>query len=125
MSETVSKALIDAEDENVKETAKFIQMIDKFFDCLNVTNLNCGRKRKKDFQKPYEKTDDERLKVLVNELQLFKNNLSVIKNFGLDPLSYLNTCVCVQVCVYTVYLHACNCLYCVICSGSLMSLCHT
>ena len=63
MSERVSKALIDTKDENVKETAKFIEMIDKFFDCVNVTNLNCGRKKRKRFQKPYEKTDDFRLKV--------------------------------------------------------------
>jgi len=63
MSERVSKALIDNKDEKVEETAKFIAMIDKFFDCLNVTNLNRARKYRKDFQKPYEKTDDFRLKV--------------------------------------------------------------
>jgi len=63
MSETVSKALLDTKDENVEETATFIGMIDKFFDCLNVTNLNSGSKKRKDFQKPYEKTDDERLEV--------------------------------------------------------------
>lgn len=44
-------------------TAEFIEYIDKFFDCLNVDNLNEGTRVKKDFQKPYYEKDDHRLKV--------------------------------------------------------------
>ena len=55
MSETVSKALLDSHDTSVEETAKFIDMIDKFFDSLNVTNISSGRKKRKPFQSPYRK----------------------------------------------------------------------
>jgi len=37
----------------VEETAKFIIMVDKFFDTLNVTDINSGKKKKKVFQSPY------------------------------------------------------------------------
>ena len=59
----MSKALLDSHDSTVEETAKFIGMVDKFFDCLNVTHINTGRKKKKSFQSPYRKLDDFRLKV--------------------------------------------------------------
>ena len=39
-------------------------MMDKFFDCLNVTNLVNGRYKRKSFQDPYTSKDDFRLKVL-------------------------------------------------------------
>ena len=61
----MSKALLDAHDNTVEETAKFIGMIDKFFDCLNVTDMNSGRKKRKSFQSPYRKVDDFRLKVYI------------------------------------------------------------
>ena len=63
MSESVYKALISANDKNVEETAKFILMIEKFFDALNVTNLNNGQHNIKSFQSPYTSGDDFRLKV--------------------------------------------------------------
>ena len=52
MSETVSKALLHTKDTTVEETAKFIGMIDKFFDALNVTNINSGKKQKSLFSHP-------------------------------------------------------------------------
>ena len=63
MSETVSKALLHSKDSTVEETAKFISMIDKFFDALNVTDINSGKKQRKPFQSPYRKIDDFRIKV--------------------------------------------------------------
>jgi len=43
----------------------------RFFDCLNVTNFGSGVKKKKDFQKPYFKPNDERLWVcLLNKSRL-------------------------------------------------------
>jgi len=67
MSETVSKALLDTKDSTVEETAKFISMTDKFFDALNVTDINCGKKQRKPFQSPYRKIDDFRIKVYLVE----------------------------------------------------------
>lgn len=59
----MSKALLDSHDTSVEETAKFIDMIDKFFDSLNVTNISSRRKKRKPFQSPYRKLDDFQLKV--------------------------------------------------------------
>lgn len=48
--------------EEVRETVKFIEMMDKLFDCLNVTNLVNGKHKRKSFQDPYTSVDDFRLK---------------------------------------------------------------
>ena len=55
MSETVSKALLDMKDTTVEETAKFISMTDKFFDALNVTDINSGKNRRSYSNHPTEK----------------------------------------------------------------------
>jgi len=54
--------------DEVTETVKFVRMMDKFFDCLNVRNLTSGKHHKKAFQDPYRRlpeggTNDFRLKV--------------------------------------------------------------
>jgi hypothetical protein len=63
MSESVASALRLSEREDVKETAKFVSFFDKFFDSLNVKNLQSGKHKRKSFQKPYCSADDERLHV--------------------------------------------------------------
>lgn len=53
--------------EEATETVKFIRMMDKLFDCLNVTNFSSGKTKRKPFQDPYrpsvENKEDFRLKV--------------------------------------------------------------
>ena len=54
--------------KEVEETVKFVRMMDKFFDCLNVTNLSSGKHNRKSFQDPYRRlpgggTNDFRLKI--------------------------------------------------------------
>ena len=66
--------------DEAHETARFVKMFDKyvcelglyyhrvndvcrFFDCLNVTNLNAGITKRKEFQKPYFSPTDHRLSV--------------------------------------------------------------
>lgn len=63
MSETVANALVDSGDKGAEETAKFIKMIDKFFDSLNVTNLVTGKKKRNAFKSPYTCSDDFRVQV--------------------------------------------------------------
>ena len=63
LSETVSKALKTTGGEEAEGTAKFTEMMDKFFDCLNVHNYRHGIESRKNFQKPYTSSDDTRLKV--------------------------------------------------------------
>lgn len=68
MSKSVSDALEFIGDKDTEETAKFIKMIDKFFDTLNVTNLISGKHKKKPFQSLYipskDGSKDFRLKVI-------------------------------------------------------------
>ena len=74
MSETVANALVDSGNKDAEETGKFIRMIDKFFDSLNVTNLVIGKKKRKAFQSPYMSSNDFRLKVnLLWLLNVFVN----------------------------------------------------
>ena len=73
MSETVSKALELTGGRNAQETAKFVSMIDKFFDCLNVNNYDTGRLKRKVFKQPYRSGTDFRLKVRIGlNLRLFQ-----------------------------------------------------
>lgn len=59
----MSKALQLTGGSKVEETVKFVEMIDKFFDCLNVNNYNTGRLKRKIFKQPYRSGTDFRLKV--------------------------------------------------------------
>ena len=47
LSETVSKALKTTGEEEAEGTAKFTEMMDKFFDCLNVHNYRHGIESRK------------------------------------------------------------------------------
>lgn len=66
LSNTVSNALEQFGDESVTETARFVGMIDKFFDALNVHNYHHGYHANKKFQEPYEKRDKEDFRLKVN-----------------------------------------------------------
>ena len=63
LSERVALALEQTKRDDVSETIKFVQFMEKFFDSLNVTNFNNGIHKKKLFQEPYTSKDDFRLKV--------------------------------------------------------------
>lgn len=63
LSESVSKALELTGGEETSETAKFVGMVDRFFDALNVHNYTHGIHARKQFQMPYISVKDSRLKV--------------------------------------------------------------
>lgn len=56
---------------DVEETAKFVEFFDKFFDCLNVGNLDSGLKARNPFKDPYRSGSDFRLKVCQREFGLY------------------------------------------------------
>ena len=60
----MSKALHLLGDTTTEETAKFVEMFDKFFDTLNVSNFSSGKEKRKPFQSPYISGTDFRLKVI-------------------------------------------------------------
>lgn len=58
MSETVAKALRLTGGEEGKETTNFIEMVDKLFDCINVSSLSRGKLQRKPFVQPYRNSKD-------------------------------------------------------------------
>ena len=67
MSGTVAHAIsyrmkdaLDCKKPSMECTARFVQMIDKMFDCLNVTD---GKRTRNCFKQPYRAQSDFRLKV--------------------------------------------------------------
>lgn len=64
LSESVASAMKLTGGPEVSETVRFVEMFDKFFDCLNVNNFTTGRQKRKVFKHPYKSADDFRLKWL-------------------------------------------------------------
>ena len=60
---SVAKGIMMIFGEEAAETVKFVSMMDKFFDCLNVHNCTSGKTKRKPFQAPYRSSGDFRLKV--------------------------------------------------------------
>ena len=85
LSATVAKAIRTTHSSEVEETVKFIENFDKFFDCLNVTNYDSGRKERTPFKEPY-RSDDFRLKwlqdfiILSNGINLSNLELVTLTN---------------------------------------------
>ena len=69
LSNTVSNLIKYYEDPCMTETQRFVHLFDKFFDCLNVRDLNQWRIKKKTDLKPYYSRNDERLKVNIATLK--------------------------------------------------------
>lgn len=67
LSESVSKVLKLSGDDQVKGTAKYCEMMDKFFDCVNVRSLKEGEHEIKPFLEPYKSLNDERFTWLKEE----------------------------------------------------------
>ncbi|XP_034236682.1 uncharacterized protein LOC117642528 [Thrips palmi] len=68
MSETVANNLEDIHGpDNLKETVKFIRLVDRFFDCLNGHSTTEGRHHLKPDRNPYTDADDPRLNFLQDE----------------------------------------------------------
>ena len=63
ITQTVSKALVLTGGSKAEETAHFVNMFDKFFDCFNVSSFNAGMRSRKAFKSPYRSASDFRLKV--------------------------------------------------------------
>ena len=64
LSESVCHALLEIGGNSFSGTATFCQMMDRFFDCLNVTKYSECYKRLKPFRMPYRSVNDFRFKVI-------------------------------------------------------------
>ncbi len=63
LSNSVSLALTHTMGPEAEETSKFTSMFDKFFDCLNVSSISQGQRKRNAFKAPYRSAKDFRLKV--------------------------------------------------------------
>ena len=80
LSSTVSCTLQKFGPPDAQGTAKFCEMMDKFFDCLNVRNTREHAMKQKPALMPYTSTDDERFGWLNNTfVEYFKDWLSSIE----------------------------------------------
>ena len=85
LSESVLKGLTSVWDD-ASETGYFAEMIDKFFDALNIHNYNHGARSRKSFQLPYTSGDDHRLKVNFTYTYLTITVLFLNRKFLLDKV---------------------------------------
>ena len=63
LSNSISKALTLLVGDEATETAKFAEMFNKFFDCLNTSNFTVGKQQRNVFKNPYYSAEDFRLTV--------------------------------------------------------------
>jgi len=63
LSDQVANGIRVTQGEDAEETAKFCEMFNNFFDCLNVSNDFTGRNTLNNFKNPYRRAADFRLKV--------------------------------------------------------------
>ena len=63
MSKKVALALAIQDKDETVGTRTFINMVDDFFDCLNVNNTFIGLMKRKEMLMPYEHPLDPRLQV--------------------------------------------------------------
>ena len=83
LSASVSKGLVQVCGDDAMETAHLAEMMDKFFDALNVHNYNHGAKSRKSFQLPYTSGEDHRLKV---NFYMNKQYSARLKKFSLHKV---------------------------------------
>ena len=58
-----------------KETAHFVDMMDKFFDCLNCRSLSGGKRSRNPFKSPYRSGTDWKPKYDVAVVQVYFSSL--------------------------------------------------
>ena len=63
LSSSVATAIRLCGGESAIETANFIEKMDKFFDCFNVSTFTAGKHQRKQFLEPYWSKTDFRLTV--------------------------------------------------------------
>lgn len=69
--QVLSKSVADAFSlDGDSETERFVRMMDKFFDCMNVRNFQEATRKRKPDLRPYRSPDDSRLSVSKNNYNL-------------------------------------------------------
>ncbi|KAK6168333.1 hypothetical protein SNE40_020890 [Patella caerulea] len=67
LSRSVGLIIEEYGGEAATETARFIKLVDRFFDCLNVRSLYEGERKRKPDLMPYTSVDDPRFQFLTED----------------------------------------------------------
>ena len=74
LSATVSKVLKNQGSNDVRGTAIFCEMLDNFFDCMNVRSFDQGKIKRKPFLNPFICVNDYRFEWLENVFIKYLND---------------------------------------------------
>ena len=74
LSATMSTVLEQFGPQEASQTASFCRMMDHFFDCLNVRNLEEHTRKQKPYLAPYTDVNDNRFHFLENEFLVYFDN---------------------------------------------------
>ena len=74
LNETTAKIPKTFGMTETSETAKYCQMLDQFFDCLNVRSLEKHQKKTKPFLKQYINKNDKRFYWMTNQFRSVQTN---------------------------------------------------
>ena len=67
LNETTAKLLQTFGTTATSQTTKYCQMLDQFFDCVNIISLEKHQKKTKPFLKPCINEKDERFSWMMNQ----------------------------------------------------------
>ncbi|CAM1312591.1 PAH (predicted) [Pycnogonum litorale] len=86
LSSTVGKIMLQYSHADSSETANFILLVDKFFDCTNTRSLDEAHFKRKPELAPYRSIDDDRFDFLINDFINYftKWRMSTIGTVGAD-----------------------------------------
>ena len=77
LSDSVAVALRQVMGDEASETSKLCEMMNKFFDCMNVRSLNEHKTRNNPDVKPYTDVNDERLDWLQTDFLSYLNKMFI------------------------------------------------
>ena len=83
LSSTVADAIEHTNNDAVSETVGFLRLMDKFFDIVNVKDLQESNRKRKPALKPFTEPDDDRLTWLTeNFIDYFNEWAHMVENRG-------------------------------------------
>lgn len=72
LSASVAAVLKSFGPAEAAATSKFCEMVESFFDCLNVRSTSEYERKRKPFLAPYKSVDDDRFQWLMDFLEYLK-----------------------------------------------------
>lgn len=91
ISKTVANAIYEEFGDTKSETVLFLQMFNKWFDCMNAMNFQDGYHTRNPWVNPYKTLNDRRLKVTMNYIIQFVRHLNLLCYYSGSEMTSCNT----------------------------------